>query len=555
MPVPDPPGEISSHDVIEEAGKVSWYGRIAATAENRSFSPYPTPAVTKYRDLFFTLPDVDMNRQVGRKLDSGQIGLPHFYGWDTWDKPVIDFMWMHQFDHDRGIRAAVRLLHGDPWRTLVRFIIREGSPTGPTVTGSNVRFAAEFNPGSQDLNQQYASVDPATYGAVSVQASTGQDWLSVDVFGDYHAGDVDPDPSSFPDPAAATIKPPALLTWVNPDFREDNIDNATPYYLKVELYDGRYNDTLPKPPIGETYDLDGDSTGATAGPTLRADNQDPLYDPGYDYFSSAEGDGGIVLFDGFGDLTVVGTGNEKIGVSPVHFYRYYLQGIHLYLWVYVTQNTDDLGEPYFPDDDNLPAGHPYETQNDDNFTTFELDKWVRFENVPINVVGLSSNTEYTIFVTPFREADIDRYPGGTEPISAPENTQTDEQIVSVTERTDDNSLTAPFIDEVERTSFRFTLDWIDSNGQDGDDYDIQYAEKPGPGDDSIDWTDDPNQNDGDWTVKSEWGTTETDRDGNEFRTELAADVGSTWHVRIRSRSDGALDPSGWSDIEEVTFEL
>lgn len=557
MSTPSPPDPISAHHVLEEANKTSWV------------SPsYPTPAITRMEMDAMPNTDIDTNRKLGRDLETDELEFAQYYDWSTWKEPKIEWAYFHQFDEASGIRVAVHLTGGDPWRTLVNFIIRKDDPeTGEVVASSNTRYAGEFNSDSSDPKIQYSWSQHN--GPKNVHAAIFSAWTDVDVFGDYVYDEVTPGSAQLIDPTSGDHTPETIMTFVDNTLTVDSghVDGTTVYYLTVRLYDGRHNDSLPDPPSSGDYDTSNNEiislSGVEQGIEYNVVNdQDPLYPPGHGLFDAEAGDGGIILFSGLGNVIIDGKDNENVTCSTENFYSYYLDGGLQYFWLYVTDNTLDAQEPYFPDDgEDIPDGHPYDNPDNDDFENehFQLNKWIRFQGQPFHVTGLSPGISYNIYVLPFEESDIDRYPdpslaGG---ISAPANDRSKSDIPSANVTTETNALSAPFIDGGSANSTDFILDWLDANGENADDYDILYGEKPNSQEDPLDWYDHQNDdrvffNEGFWDVESGWGTSTIDRNGNVFKRLVGSTSGETWQIKIRARSDESFLPSDYSNTFEVT---
>lgn len=560
MSTPAAPNSISMHDVIEEANKTSWVSPA-----------YPTPALTKGDPLMFITNKVNTNRKTGRTLDSDEIGPAWFYDWSTWKAPKIEFMYFHQFDFKSGIRAAVKLTHGDPWRTLVRFLIRADHPTtGQTVASGLVRFAGEFNAGSANVNTKYSWIYPdPPMSPLNAQAAVGnQAWTAILAFGDYTVGNIDPVSGAVPDPTDGTEKPEAIFSFVDETLAADN---TTVYYLQVELYDGRQNDVLGANPVTAVYDVNGNEiispSGLEAGPVLNCVDQDPLYDPGEALFDAENGDGGIILFNELGGFTLEDIGNDSFTVNVDNAYTYYLMGAELNYWIYVTDQTGQIIDgnppPWFPDSSTLPADHPYNNMGSDDYTTFELRKWVRFTGDEFKVMGLSANQTYYVYLMAYRQDDIGRYPQGSNgsavPISAPEhpnmNAQSRTFYYTSQQMANDRLLTLS-IDAATMYTLELHLDWTDPNGVDGDYYRIRYRLKG-----TETWT----VNQGTWKIQSPyWGTATTNRDGNVWQPSdeggenpigAFQEYGEIWEVQISSQDqDGPLNDSPWTESFEVVNE-
>lgn len=580
MSTPDAPNPISAHHILAEANKVSW----AATG-------YPSSTITRMEPLDMIHPDIDGSRQLGRDLETGEIQWSDFYDWNTWHIPEIEWAYFQQFSQTKGIRCAVKLNNGDPYRTLVRFIVRENDPTtGAIAFASNYgRWAGEFsNDGGEALNVQYGH--PNYPKQLQVCDGTTS-WFDSEAFGDYTEDDDMPTPGAIPNPQSSSPYPSVIFSFVSPNIAADN--GTTTYYLEIEMYDGRYFDSVSEPVSSNTYVLnDVQTTGSGFNEAREAslyritEDQDPLYDPNRPRYDSKSGDGGIHLFNDLGDIFIDAQNNTSFSIGIDNRYSYYLLGPNQYYWVYIAEGlkttaTSDNATlpPFFPDSDfNTYSGsynaHPYDPNSNEYSASDDIDvsdynigangwpfdRWIRIEGAdkPLAITGLTTGSNYSVWVMGYRDSDEGRYKAAdiiaTNDKSAPDpNSST---IYAEQTNTTSNQLYAPTIDAgtFQWQGFDITLDWIDnnSNSQDVDDYDLQYwVEGEGP----------PEENEGpsvgSWIQTNDWGTIEVNRDNNIWRSD-AAFGGPTqepvglW-VRLKAiDSSGQENPSDWSEAFKCT---
>jgi hypothetical protein len=478
---------ISFAEIRAEGNKTSWVSPA-----------YPTTGRLYNIDPNWMM-SVDENNQIGLNPSDGSFSIAQMQGWDTWKRPVIEWVYPHQFTEDGGLRIAWKASGGDVFR-CGWVILRS---TSSFVSGSSsyssytCQYAGEQNPNESNKSLQYSS-------SLKVQALKGDRlWHSLGNFGDYHINTIEPASAALIDPTSGAVEPTAVFSWIQTTGL--TVDGSTPHYVAVIPVDARQGDTLSDARSPGDFNLNrgGGTYNAATKKNASLDSN------GWNYYDSDNGDGGIILFSEMGNPSFGEETDSSFEIDIQNAYRFYLGGQNFYFWVYVTEDQSDVSHPYYPTDSGIPSGHPYDDPpaGSLDYQQFELEKWTRFEGDPMVIAALTESTDYRVSVASYRANDINRYENSgvnNTDISGPSTARDvfgmdkgDVTVQITTEATGfdgDGSggyITGLSIDSY--TAGEFGLSWNHPLQTSADTYDVEYSYNGSA------WEDATTSNEGNWS--------------------------------------------------------
>jgi len=553
MPLQSPPQSISLYDGAQEAYKTSWV--------NTNYPNLPNPNY-KLDPHFFSSRNVDTRGQVGFNPD-GTWSVAKLYNWDTWKRPEIKWVHSYQLTITGGLLVAFYVENGDIWRSGYVIRINEATTTFPSNLGNSedwVHFGPEHNSGTSDLQLKFSKFHGANDR--NVQVITDQAFRpDIDRFGGFTVStDDDPNPIWFPDLTDTQ-------TYMVPDMDGVTFAVAYPsfqpttseiYAISVASIDGRQYHTLSAPD-----DINGFNTSNNpiSGTDYQNFQSTPLVQntPGQLMLDNDDGDGIIRIFNGIGDPIISNIGTTSFQFELENKYLAFIQP-DTATWVYVTDDTQNLEHPYFPDNE---ANYNFSgTYQDPGF-----DKWVLYQGFTSTIENLTQNTSYHVWFAPFVSGDIDRYDTLSGDVSAPDETNADifepplesplvvqtgtEVVAGITL----NSISiSEFYTSGIYMNFTYTGDMLNTSFQ----AEILYQESQ-----TEPSTFDPNWGDIDgqtlypssgWqdTVNLESGNTNNPKEG-VATVSMVMTENDWFRVRVRAIVNGT--PGSWSDFQIVEYVL
>lgn len=524
MPVHNPPDPISAYEGREEALKTTWVN------SNYPSVPSPLPAMGA---PFFSSAKVDPNGAIGLNPD-GTWELSKLYGWSSWKAPFIEYIHVHQFAVDGQVRIAWKASHGDLFRTawIIKVNTVGNFPTSKGTSGTMVNYGGEFNPNEDDKLRW--SFFPGRNDR-DIQVANAGNWWDIDVFGGYAEDSSPPNPNQLTNPKSAVVNPSAIFSCVL------NANPGDEIAVSIIPVDGRQYHTLPLTDNPSGYDVTNNPNSGTDYENYSEGRlKKATYDKSYQLFDAKLSNGVVKIINGMGGLSSEDISNTQAILVPTNVYPFYLRGLQIYHWIYVIESDNpDIGHPYYPD--NAPTGHYYDTSSTDDFTTFGLGRWVRYEGSKMFVDGLSAGVEYKVFSCMYYESDLNRYYIDTTlSFTAPAQARPLVQHIFQTTATAlaaINQASFILVTPVFEPDYNLQWDYADPNGNIN--YEFQFRVLNSDGSTSQNWDSPVNVSN-----KQNWGTN-TNPKSATVQANLLLNPGQTIEWKMRAVSS-VQEPSPWT---------
>lgn len=425
MPVPNST-PIKFSAIREEGNKTSWVSPAYPNA-GRQYNINPNWMIA-----------VDENNQIGFAPDGSFSVGNEMPGWDTWKKPVFQFLKMQQYRAEYGVRLAMRVNAGDSVRAA--YAIYRSQTRSDVVNAAGgaliaiIQYAGEYNPAA-GLLTRYCRLSYIAGGGTNADRvvkgiKASYNWNDLAAHGDYN--NTAPAAAAVFDPAAGTVNPDFLISFV--DTGAGGSLAGETYYYAARAIDGRQFHTLGAArsdsvfSINNPVDISNYTKGSISLFTANALGDTPA------------ANNGINVFSGYNGVTA-NPGVYDAFIEPVNLYYPYLSEASGDVWYAISTNTSAIEPP---------------------------NGWTRGSGLPLHFESLNDSTSYKVWLAPYTEGD-----GGSP-------TADDETIVFTTDQAIPN---APhglvFTSKNSPNPGDFGLDWChqNNNGVAPTSYRVYYRNK------------------------------------------------------------------------------
>lgn len=361
--MPTPTGTINFEDMREEGRKTSWVT-----------PSYPVIS-THYQLGSNAFIGWDTNNLLGHDFDDGSYSHLQNQGWDTFKRPRFQWLRMHQYQYDFGVRLAWKTNLGDAIRS--GYAIYRSQTRLDVVNGASsaliafVRYAPEYNT-SADLLTRYCDVDVIAGGGDNSDrrvkgVKPTVTWDDVNAHGDYV--NILPDSLSVYDATLGEQDPELIISFV--DTGAGGSLAGTTWYYSIQPIDGRQFHTLGSGQAPSPYVINNPTTiGNYSKGNVEIGTTFALGD-------TKAPDNGINVFSGYNGISVI-KGAYSASVEPTNLYYPYLGGSLGQVWYAISTNTSAIDPP---------------------------NGWTLKQGLPIQETGLNPQTSYKVWLAPYTEGD------------------------------------------------------------------------------------------------------------------------------------------------------
>jgi len=415
-----PPNSVSINNVRQEIYKTSWLNTV-----------YPNiPTFNKMDIPYITSSNVNTNGLMGLNPEDGTFKYNQFYGWNSWRKPLIKKLRMHQYSYKQGVRLHWSVYMGDAYRT--GWAIYRSTDGDIYSLRGIVRYGSEY---SNNINIYWTQSNSGRK-LVGLNGEGDANWYLKDDWGDHEFQD--PDINLVADPTSGDINPVVQFAMVDWGATEGS------YWYYVVPIDGRQFHEMNNINNPTEYNINNPTSVDNYEQGFRYDYSVPMNS----IFRSSSGDDKyeIIVKNGWDSIELEASTNSIIA-KIINYFNYFLQSSTSEVWVGYIEGG--VGDNFTWNKNNVLNGRT----------------WVE--------TSIQPNTTYKIAVTPIIDS--------TSSASQPTSTELDEKMEdTITTPESSEQLSTPILNNVTFlemsdmfiTHARYSFEW--SNHTTSASYEFRY---------------------------------------------------------------------------------